>query len=277
MPAQQPVSIAGLIRAWHEDTGRPIYWLSHWGRICEKMLWELEADDLQFYADALKGMGLAPWTVRKYVTQARLVWRWGRKKGWISVDPPARVKTKKPPKIGRDIIVSKAFEAIRKLNTRAKAITEFILSVGCRPKEARLLKWCEVDIERGVCVLGRSKTLDATGERRTIYLTKRGEQIVAAQPKTDSEYIFLTLRGKPYTKDGLHSVLERVGLNNSYALRHTFAQWFLDHGGDNGGPGDRAELSRLLGHTDGRMVDTYAQVRDWRLRKRASGLSGPTG
>ncbi len=66
------MNVAGLIRAWHETTGRPIYWLIRWGKHCRAMLWELGADDLQGYADALAKVGLSAHTVRKYVAQARL-------------------------------------------------------------------------------------------------------------------------------------------------------------------------------------------------------------
>jgi len=271
---QAPGTVAGLIRAWHEETGRPIYWLGRWGRWCRKPLAEFVPADLQAYADTLTRSSLSAHTVHKYIAQARLVWKWGVTRGWIPCEP-GKTKTARPLLIPRDADPAKLAKAISRLNPRARAVASFILATGCRPSESRLLRWEQVDLRQGVCVLV-GKTSGKTGLPRTIYLTRPARKILSKQPRV-GDWVFPALGGKPYTKDGLHSVLERVGIKNVYSLRHTFSQWFLDHGGDGGQPGDRAELSALLGHADGRMVDVYAQVRDHRLRRRASRLIGPAG
>ena len=69
---------------------------------------------------------------------------------------------------------------------------------GCRPKEARLLKWNQVKEDRWV--LSEHKTVHAVGKPRIIYLTQAMQRLmINLQRKTTSDYVFINGRGKPWT------------------------------------------------------------------------------
>lgn len=275
-----PQTVAGLILAWSRETGGTISWVSRWGQLCgSKRLIELSHTDLQEFADYLKTQSsehtyepLSAWTVRKYVATVRKMWRWAFDRGWVPC-MPGKASTQQPVLRPRDLPVPDVRDKIEKLNPRAKLIATFMLETGCRPSEARLLKWEHVNTDANVCVLSSHKA-SRTGNLRTIPLSPPAIAVLGACPRIN-EWVFNTLRGKPYTKDGLHSVLERAGISSAYAFRHTFAQWFLDHGGEDGTHGDKSELQAWLGHSDGRMTDIYAQVRNTRLRDVAKRITGP--
>ena len=266
--SRSPASVKGLIVTYIKTTGAPKWSLRHFADWAgSKYLADLRSDDLQDYADWLKdNTKLSRWTIRHYINYARTLWHWAIDKGWLDV-APGKVKTLVPIRRPRDMKPAILKAAFEKLNPRARVLAEFIVSTGCRPGEARLLKWEQVDIENGVCVLEDHKT-DRTGRPRIIYLTPIALEICKKQEHIN-RWVFNSIRRKPYTKDGLHSVLHRVGINSSYSLRHTFAQWFLDN------VGDRSELQEWLGHSDSRMIDVYASIRSDRLRKRAKKIKGP--
>ena len=273
------LTVAGLCNAYMQ-IGHPEQWqLARWVEYAGKTrLTDLAPGDLQKFATWLvtqqsnRGKPLSAWTIRHYIKYARQCWLWGYRQEIVACKPdPA--KTAKPMIRPRDIPITKLRETIERLNPHARALVEFIVSTGCRPGEARLLRWADIDLDRGVCVLTEHKTA-STGRPRTIYLTDAARDILVNQPH-NKEHVFLSRTGKPYTKDGLHSVLSRAGIKSAYSLRHTFAQWFLDHGGENNQPGDVKELQAWLGHSSGQMVDIYAQVRDRRLRSRARQIKGP--
>lgn len=276
-----PETVPGLIRAWQRETGNPLYWVGRfgdWG--ADKDLVEMEPADLQRYADWLKtqkhqraGTLLMPWTIRHYVAAARAVWIWGYGRGWVSCKPDPKTKTTPPVLHPRHLEIDAIKAALDALNPRARAIAGFIGTTGCRPSEARSVLWSEIDFKASMAIKEKHKTT-RTGNIRTFPIPRPAMQLVTQQPKINS-HVFNTIRGTPWTKDGLHTVLERVGLNNVYALRHTFAQWYLDHGGPKGTPGDRSELQEILGHSDGRMLDVYARVRSDRLKRIAKRIRGP--
>ena len=276
-------TVQGMLVAYMQATGRKPQGAVRFGEWAgtAKTITDLQPTDLQHFAGWLKTQctrsskkPLARWTIRHYVADARQAWDWGcEQQGWDLCKPVDKVKTDKPVNIPRDMPLSEVNSSIKKLNPRAAAIAKFIASEGCRPSEARKLKWPQVNFEHSCITLGENKA-DRHGKSRTIYLIPDIEKLLHEQPRIN-DYVFNSRFKRPYTKAGLRSVLSRAGIRSTYSLRHTFAQWFLDHGGADGGPGDKAELQEWLGHSDGRMTDVYAQVRSGRLRQVAKRLKFP--
>lgn len=287
IPAAEPETVQGLVVAYERDTGRRPQGAVRFGEWAgpDKLLVSLKPADLQRFADWLVKTGrtrprkgckpkpLSAWSIRHYVADARAVWQWASaSKGW-AVCEPGKVRTPTPILQPRDMAPKLIKAALHKLNPRARAIATFIASTGCRPSEARHLRWDHIS---GATAVLAGKSTARTGRLRTLHLPPAIVALVEAQPRTN-EYVFNTIRKTPWTKDGLHTVLDRAGIKSAYSLRHSFAQWFLDHGGPGGRAGDKAELQAWLGHADGRMTDVYAQVRDRRLQSVAKRIRGPLG
>ena len=97
---------------------------------------------------------------------------------------------------------------------RMRTILAFILETGCRPGEACRLRWSDINLEGGTCVLGAHKTGHSTGRPRTIYLTPEAREILAQQRERaeSEEWVFVSWLGKPYWVTALRQAFHRVGL-----------------------------------------------------------------
>ena len=294
-----PATVMGLCQEWLKGRKTELWRVAYWMKFAESVpLAALDNKHMQRFADWLtkqryrhvirkrkdgkwvkvKEVGkckpLGRWTIRHRITDARTVWRWGIEQGWIAV-APGPASTPKPVQRPRDEDPKKLRGAIEKLPARVKPLVMFIANTGCRPAEARLLEWSEVDaqIHSKVLTLDKHKA-DRTGEPRPIYLTGPAITILNSQPRS-SRWVFPNRNGKPYGRTGIRSILRRRGIRSIYSIRHTFAQWFLDHGGEDGGPGALEELQKLLGHKHLSTTQIYAQVREARMKRVAKRIKGP--
>ncbi len=269
-----PLTVPELCEAWLRN--HPGDWrrncLRRWCELeAETYLTSLEADALRRYARHLEAQ-YSPQTIVHYVTHAQRVWQWGIDQGWIET-APKRPKVASVERSPRDLPARQVQQVFKKLNNpRAEAILKFIAASGCRPKEARMLRWRDVRLDAGVCELGKHKT-SRHGHVRTIYLTADALGILKQQPKT-GEFVFTSRLGKPYTANGLRSILRKFrkkkmgGIHiTPYSLRHTFAQGGFDQGLS------LDEVGELLGHADARMTRVYVQRRSQRAKAAAKRIT----
>ena len=265
-----PNTIAKGVNIW-KDTRSPS--LSDWARrmatcwqqyAAQKTITSIDSAHLMQYAEYLQSQKQSPQSVIHKVRAAHKIIDWFYGRGWCKVVPGVP-SLPKPVKRPRDVPIKLLHKAINELPDRASRIIKFILSTGCRPGEACGLIWEDVDLEHGACVLSNHKKAKQTGKTRTVYLTKDAIGILESI-EIRKEYVFLSRLHKPYTPNGIRSILRRRGIPAVYSLRHTFAQNMLENG-------ERIEdVAKLLGHSDLRTVQTYAQVRDTRARQVASNL-----
>jgi integrase len=145
------------------------------------------------------------------------------------------------------------------------AALRLLLFTGARLREILHLKWSEVDTERGVLMLGDSKTgrkpivlnapalaVLASIERKGIYVIK-GEAPAKGEPE----------KPRADLKRPWALVTKRAGLEGLriHDLRHSFASF-----GAGGGMG-LPVIGRLLGHKNPETTQRYAHLADDPLRK----------
>lgn len=268
-PLPEPVTVAEAIEGWLREN--PGDWrktiLKAWYHFAgTDALDGLSSDSLEKYAKHLQQKKQAARTIRHKVNLAARVCRWAAEHGHLPREP-RKPKLPKPMQEPRDVPKEKLADVFSDLPKHAEQILRFIVVTGARPNEARMLQWSDVDLDRGVCVLSAHKTATATGKVRTIYLTNPAIDILKSVPGRKTGYVFLSRLKTPYTASGLRSVLRRRGLTGPYQLRHTFAQHALDQ------QTPIEDVAKLLGHTDLKQVQVYAQVRDPRAREVARNLS----
>lgn len=235
---------------------------------------DLPEDHLIRFAASLSN---SPATIRHKVRLANAVLKHAIKQGWMDRLPDAP-KLEVPQTRARDIPPDVLTETWQKLPDRAKPLLEFMLTTGCRPSEAMQLKWSEIDWSRAVIVKDDHK-LKHRGKKRVIYMADRAVELLRSVTRCKaSEYVFLSRLHKPYSREGLLSILreaskrkpydakERPRITSIYSLRHTFAQRALDNGVG------IEDLAGLLGHTQISTTQVYAQVREDRLRAVAKKL-----
>jgi integrase len=233
---------------------------------------DLCPNGLRDYLAGLQRRGLSQWTVLKYYGYAKRICEWAVDQGWLVEMPrrPPKKDLRPPPSVPRDYSHTDLTAVFANLPQRAFRPLYFILETGCRPGEARNLRWEQVDLENAICVLRHHKTA-TSGLARTLTLTTNAIELLREIGPKRSGWVFPSSRtGEPYTKSGLYAILRRAGLEHGvtsiYGLRHTRAQAMLDQGIGIG------TVAEWLGHRDLRTVQIYAQIRQRHLRKAAEAL-----
>jgi integrase len=275
-PTDRPTTISGAIVAYLavHDNSSARHWLKRFNEYAgSRALDDVEADLLTLYAVWLKSAkarrwrdkkggsgevietdaGLAPETIRHYVTAAAKLLRFCRP--WLSTEPtiPRLTKGGRKP---RDIQADALVDLFAKLPDGAGRVLRFIVATGCRPSEACRMTWADVRADAGVVVLAEHKTAAKTGKPRTLYLTDDAIAVLRELSPSPGP-VFVNRLGRPFTPAGLRSVARRAGFT-PYQLRHTFAQRASE-----ALPAD--VLQKLMGHTDLATTQHYYDVRDGRI------------
>ena len=127
---------------------------------------------------------------------------------------------------------------------------------GARPQEMRRVEAHHYEAELARIVLLREES-KGKKRRRVIYLDDVTcpivERLIACHPRGT---LFRNSRGRPWTADALSARFRRLRMKLempklcAYTLRHSYAHWQLTSGTD------AHIVSKLLGHSDGRMLET---------------------
>lgn len=142
-----------------------------------------------------------------------------------------------------------------------RSVVTVALHTGMRRGEIFGLKWFDVDYERGILQVRKTKTK----LNRTVPMNAVVRQVVAAQPKT-SEHVFTSLRTKKRLVDlkkGFNNAREAAGIPDFQLrdLRHSCATRLSDCGEE------LVTVAEILGHTDIRMTKRYSHAMHERKRQ----------
>jgi integrase len=132
---------------------------------------------------------------------------------------------------------------------------------GMRSSEARLLKWSELDMERGTVILSDTKT-----GRSIRPLSRAAIDLIKAQPTSGAPYVF-----GPITN--LTRYWKLLGMTSDvtpHTLRHSFASLAADLG-----LADHT-IAGLLGHARQSITSRYMHLADKALIEAAGLVAGET-
>jgi len=228
---------------------------------------------LEDFAAELRRRGNGPQTVRHKLSYAWRVLRWGVDREWVG-RLPRRPAVPKPPRNPKDIPRHRLPGMLADMTTdrryRTGIIVRFILATGCRPGEARALRWSQVDEQSREIRMVQHKTAHRTGRERVIYLGDEALEILreAREKLPTRKHVFCNNRGKPWDRRGLGRNLSRWCGVTPNQLRHTWAQHALDQT-------TREDVAKLLGHSGTDVVDVYCQVRDRRAHAVVRSITSP--
>jgi integrase len=146
-------------------------------------------------------------------------------------------------------------------------VLRFMRLTGCRPGEVRILRWQDLDLERGVIVLRKHKTSRTRKDRapRVIHLVPEVIELLGTvRARGDHQELVFVRRGrKQWSRNGLQQNVRRlrrqIGLAEDvvlYGIRHEFGTRGIVQGVD---LKTRAEL---MGHTTTRMTENYVHLND---------------
>ena len=150
-------------------------------------------------------------------------------------------------------------EEIRRLlencDKHLKDIVEFALNTGMRKGEIFNLKWHDIDFNRGLVHILKTKN----GEKREIPMNEAVRDILYRVRKNpDSPYVFASFNGKPFNdiKKSFYTALNKAEIENFrfHDLRHTFASQLVMAGVD------LMTVKELLGHKTIEMTLRYSHL-----------------
>jgi integrase/recombinase XerC/integrase/recombinase XerD len=209
-------------------------------------------------------------SVQTYIRHIKCFLAFCHAEGFI--DEPLHQKLR-TPKAERPIIEILTDEEVREVlscftrsetGLRNTAVVLIMLDCGLRLAEVAGLKTGDINFQKGYLTVmgkGRKGRIVPIGlkVRRALmsYIHKRRK----ADKLVDDQFFFLTRHRKPMTTACIATMMTHLKKEASiprlhaHLFRHTFATNFLVHG-----LGDVYELSRLLGHSDLKITETYLQL-----------------
>ena len=220
----------------------------------------------------------------KASTQARLhsslkrFYQFALRAGHIASDPTLKLDApKKPARFPKTLSESEVEVLLAQPNTqtplgqRDRTMLEVLYASGLRVSELVKLKVAEVGLDTGVVRImgkGSKERLVPLGEEALSWLARfLGEGRVALLAGRTSDYVFVTARAEPMTRQAFWHLIKRraaqaiPGKNLSpHTLRHAFATHLLNHGAD------LRVVQLLLGHADISTTQIYTHVARERLK-----------
>ncbi len=241
-------------------------------------------DEVSLFQQSLFKAGEAPTTVKRRISAVKGFHRFCLSEGLTSKNPTAPIPVPNTPDRLPDVISIE--DACRLLDSicepepakvRDRAMLEVLYGCGLRASEVCGLNVQDVFLEEGFLrVFGKGSkerlvpisgtALQALSE----YLSKTRAQISlkAAVSDVDSlEAVFLNMRGRRITRQGLYKIVgmagEAIGLHglHPHTLRHSFATHMLNGGAD------LRVIQEILGHSDISTTQIYTHVDRQHLRE----------
>lgn len=229
--------------------------------------------DMERIKKLMAEAGRAPRSIQYALAVTRQIFNHARRAGlWQGDSPTVQVKK---PKVDngrlRFLTREEADSLLDLLKKRSRDTHDaalISLHCGLRMGEILALKWCDVDLDRGLLSLR-----DAKAGTRTAFLTPQAAEVLAARgPGKPPELVFPGKTG--LVADRVSPTFKRtvkaLGLNDGiedprqkvvfHTLRHTFASWLVESGTD------LYTVQRLLGHKTGVMTQRYAHLSPDTLR-----------
>ena len=160
------------------------------------------------------------------------------------------------------------------IGERDRAMLETLYASGLRVSELVGLRLVQVNLAQGaVKVIGKGskERLVPLGEIAVDWLQRyiNGARQQWLLPPRSSDYVFVTARGGPMTRQSFWHLIKKHAVTSGMApeslsphtLRHAFATHLLNHGAD------LRVVQMLLGHSDITTTQIYTHVARERLKK----------
>jgi len=153
---------------------------------------------------------------------------------------------------------------------RDRAILELFYATGMRVSELAFLRIGDVNVSSGLlrCVgKGSKERLIPLGRTAQDYVQRYRENVRPKMVRTRENYLFITSRGKRFTRQGLWKLIKKYARAarikkpiTPHTIRHSFATHLLERGAD------LRIVQELLGHTDIATTQIYTHVSKERLK-----------
>lgn len=234
--------------------------------------------DIGAYLMAEKARGLAASSIARNLAAIKVFFRFLESNRFVRADITNVLES---PKIWRYLPEVLSLEEIEALlaapnprdlyGRRDRAILEVMYATGLRVSELSQLKKGDIN-----CEVGYIRCMGKGSKERIVPLGRVAIEALrkyctVTRPRLnrggDSEYLFLTYRGKPFTRQGIWQKVKKytraAGIPKEvtpHTLRHSFATHLLSRGAD------LRVVQEMLGHADISTTQTYTHVDKERLK-----------
>ncbi|MCX8160953.1 MAG: site-specific tyrosine recombinase XerD [Candidatus Saccharicenans sp.] len=154
---------------------------------------------------------------------------------------------------------------------RDRAVLEILYGCGLRVSELVSLELKDVRLAQGFLICkgkGSKERIVPVGRAAARWLKTYLKEVRPLWDKRGSPVIFLTRRGKPFTRQGIWKILKTYGQEaglrdkiHPHVLRHSFATHLLERGAD------LRSVQMLLGHSQITTTQIYTHVSRDRLKQ----------
>ncbi|MBW2064252.1 MAG: site-specific tyrosine recombinase XerD [Deltaproteobacteria bacterium] len=237
----------------------------------------VKQEDLMDYISSLKGR-LSMRSIARSLSAIRMFFRFLVYERKMKANPARLLGT---PKIPRnlpetltpdevDLLLSQP-DCTTPTGQRDKAMLEILYASGVRVSELVDMRFANVNLEGGfVRTVGKGakERLVPIGQKAIEALRAYLDEGRKALLKRPSPYLFLTMRGKPMTRQGFWKIIRHYGLKGGlkkpitpHGVRHSFATHLLEGGAD------LRSVQVMLGHADISTTQIYTHVTRDRLKE----------
>ena len=239
---------------------------------------KIEEKDLIKFVHAQSRVGLSARSLARLISSLKSYYSFLLLEGVLSTNPTANLSA---PKIWFSLPKFLTVKEVEQLleqpdendarGCRDRAMLELLYATGLRVSELVALKIKDVNLESGFLIcLGKG------GKERIVPLGNSASQAVRKYLsdarfklwKKESESLFLTSRGKAFTRQGFWKMLKQYGQQagldqkvSPHILRHTFATHLLERGAD------LRSVQLMLGHSQITTTQIYTHVTRRHLRQ----------
>ena len=240
----------------------------------------INKDTIQLYIISLNKAGFAASTTNRMISTLKNFFHYLIREQKMDHNPMDLIQGAKNRKHLPKTLSSKEIDRLLEApdtetnnGIRDRAILEVMYASGLRVSELTHLKMNELHLELAFIQTvgkGDKERIIPIGEEALFWIKKYLEEVypVYSKKSTDSTILFLTQRGKQFTRQGIWKNLKKyvnlAGIDHEvspHILRHSFATHLLENGAD------LRMVQELLGHSDISTTQIYTHVSKQRLQE----------
>jgi integrase len=214
-----------------------------------------------------------PATVNRGLAVLSRVFSLAREYGYINTNPVSRVRKLREDNLRIRYLTeeeqSRLLDALTGSREWLRPVVVLALNTGMRLGEIASLTWSQVDFERGVITVRRTKT----GRDRFVPINDEARDLLTElYSRRQGERVFIEASGRNHNNISttFARAVERAGIEDFHFhdLRHTAGTRMGEAGAD------LVTIAAVLGHSDLSMAARYTHPTDRSVRKAVESLSG---